>query len=154
MSQIAGTTHQDSIYQQPHLGLAEGTTPVLPHCTIDGCTFIGSSLKSAQDHIAEEEHISCHIASCEGRYSTSQEVVHMWKYHQNSPAVVEEKPIKCQFVDCQWSTDSAAEQSKHENEFHTICDVVDCGFRNTLNLYLIHASVAHEGNEPKMPEPE
>lgn len=154
MSHPASSPHQDSVYQQPHLGLAEGSTPVLPQCTINGCTFIGISSTSAQDHIAEEQHFQCHIPNCKGRYSNSQEVIHMSEYHQISPTVAEAKPIKCQFVGYQWSTDSATERSKHEHEIHTICDVVGCKFRGTLNLFLIHATVAHVGNEPKVPEPE
>jgi len=78
----------------------------------------------------------------------------MWEYHQILPTVAEEKPIKCQFVGCQWSTDSATERFKHEHEIYTISDVVNCKFRGTLNVSLIHATVAHGGIEPKVPEPE
>jgi hypothetical protein len=154
MSQPADTTHQDSVYQQPHLGLSEGAAPVLPQCTINGCTFIGISSQSAEDHISIDEHLNCHMPSCEGRYSISQEVVHMWNYHQIRPATVQGKPMKCQFQGCSWSTDNATAQVEHEQEFHTNCDVIDCDFRGTLGDYHIHGSKDHNGNEAKKPEME
>lgn len=140
---------QNGIYQQPHLGLGEDSSPVLPQCAIDGCTYFGISSQSAQDHMVEAHHNSCKVVGCEGRYSASQEEIHMWKYHQIRPAARDKGPFNCQFVGCEWSTTDGTKQAKHEGELHTQCDTVDCDFRGTLGLYLIHANTDHDGDEPK-----
>jgi hypothetical protein len=143
------SNHQDGSFQQPHLGLAEGTTPVLAQCTINGCTFVGISSQSALDHMMGTDHISCQVTGCDGRYSASQHQIHMWKHHQVQPTVPDVKPLKCQFVGCDWSTDNDDDQVEHEDELHTNCDVKHCKYRGTLGLYHIHASVDHTADEAK-----